>query len=185
MPHLGDIKNIDESVSDIYNIQEYIPSPCETSTQQANFDEIVTVKVTKDPILRCEDNINIKRINETSEQNKMTLLIPHETKPVNRLYGSTRHLFQKQIMKENSEETTFLLSVPSVRKSEDNKIPIPKHDSQESVQRIITERRKLDENLKDIDKYDIFEVTRKESDENSTVAKGQRGKGSTEGDSQC
>lgn len=182
MPHLGDIKNIDESVSDIYNTQEHVPHYRDKSNQQ-NFDEILTIRVPREP--KNEDSVNIKRINETNDQNKRSLLVPHEPKPVNRLFGSTKHLFQKQLSMETVEETTFLLSVPNTRRTEDIKIPLPKHDSQESVQRIITERRKLDENLKDINKYDIFEVTRKQSNENTSAGDGQRDKDNTEGDSQC
>lgn len=36
---------------------------------------------------------------------------------------------------------------------------MPKHDSQESVERIISERRMLDDNFKDVKKHDIFDVT--------------------------
>lgn len=183
MPHLGDIKNIDESISDIYNTQEHVVLTRDKNNQQTNFDEIVTIRVPREP--KIEDTVNVKRVNETNDQNKRTLLIPHETKPVNRLFGSTKHLFQKQLSVDTVEETTFLLSVPNTRKSEDIKIPLPKHDSQESVQRIITERRKLDENLKEINKYDIFEVPRKQSNENMAEVDGQRDKDSTEGDSQC
>lgn len=184
MPHLGDIKNIDESISDIFNIPEHVPPSRDNKTnQQTNLDEIVTIKVPREP--KNEDTVNVKRINETNDQNKRTLLVPHESKPVNRLFGSTKHLFQKQMSMETVEETTFLLSVPNTRKTGDIKIPLPKHDSQESVQRIITERRQLDENLKEINKYDIFEVTRKQSNEKMADNEGQRDKDSTEGDSQC
>lgn len=114
MPHLGDIKNIDESISDIYSTQEYNSRLRDKSNQQINLDEIVTIKVLKEPTPKNEDTINVKRVNETNDLNKRTLLIPHETKPVNRLYGSTKHLFQKQVITDASEETTFLLSVPNI-----------------------------------------------------------------------
>lgn len=177
MAHLGDIKNIDESISDIYSTQEHAPHFRDKSNQQ-NFDEIVTIRVPR------EDMVNVKRTNETNDQNKRSLLIPHDPKPVNRLFGSTKHLFQKQMSMETVEETTFLLSVPNTRKTEEIKIPLPKHDSQESVQRIITERRKLDENLKEINKYDIYEVSRKQSNGKTGEGDGEN-KDNTEGDSQC
>lgn len=181
MPHLGDIKNIDESISDIYSTQEHTSHFRDKSGQQ-NVDEIVTIRVPREP--KTEDMVKVKRINETNDQNKRSLLVPHDPKPVNRLFGSTKHLFQKQLSMETVEETTFLLSVPNTRKTEEIKIPLPKHDSQESVQRIITERRKLDENFKEINKYDIYEVSRKQG--NGKTVEGDGGnKDNTEGDSQC
>lgn len=98
-----------------------------------------------------------KKINEATEMQTAKLLAPPENKPIHKLYGSTKHLFQKQVSMDLGEDSPFLLTVPSI-KIADPKVPLPKHDSQESVQRIITERRKLDENLKGFSQYDIFDV---------------------------
>lgn len=185
MSHLGDIKNIDESVSDLYSTQECRPCSLDKSNQQANFDEIVTIRVPKEPSPKYEETVNVKRTNETNDQVRRILLIPHDPKPFNKMYGSTKQLFQKQASIDICEETPFLLTVPRIKKCEDVKVTLPKHDSQESVQRIITERRKLDENLKEINKFDIFEVTLKDSDNIIITGKGQRDKTSNESDSQC
>lgn len=167
MSNLDDIKNIDESTSDIYSIQEYqVPETYEKTyrqTSQANLDEIVTIS--SQPVtlqIPKLEEPKVKRTNETNGSNKL-LLVPPDGKPMHKLYGSTKHLFQKQLSMEVYEETPFLLTVPGKRPEEETKLP--KHDSQESVQRIITERRKLDENLKEINQYDIFEVTRNDSEE--------------------
>lgn len=134
---------------------------------QTNLDDIISVsqheKILKLP--QIEEKY-VKNINESSDTNLLLGVHP-ESKPINRLYGSTKHLFTKQKSVDITEETPFLLT--NITKTEEEeepegekelKIPkIPKHDSQESVQRIITERRKLDENLKDINQYDIFDIT--------------------------
>ncbi|KAJ8957404.1 hypothetical protein NQ318_004884, partial [Aromia moschata] len=154
MSHLEDLKNIDESVSDIYSIEE-VPYSAENNRQttRADLDEIVTVSARQEaaPATLKPPSLTLK------------LEDVKEAKPLHRLYGSTRHLFVKQLSMDIGEETPFLLSVKDVRAGEEPKIP--KHDSQESVQRIITERRKLDENLKEINRYDIFDVTRNGSEE--------------------
>ncbi|KAF2893229.1 hypothetical protein ILUMI_12948 [Ignelater luminosus] len=186
LSHLDDIKNIDESISDIYNIREMshyksndIPDRNRSFLHiQTNLDDIISVsqheKMLKLP--QIEEKYSIKNINESSDTN-LLLGVPTEQKPMHRLYGSTKHLFTKQKSIDISEETPFLLPATTYlapeSKSEEEadteeqseeiqelKIPkLPKHDSQESVQRIITERRKLDENLKDINQYDIFDIT--------------------------
>lgn len=124
LSNLEDIRNIDESVSDI----------------QSNLDEIIT-------IVSPAESKPLKKINED-----FLLAIPVEQKPLNKLYGSTKHLFVKQRSMEVTEETPFLLAAPA---KENNK-----HDSQESVERIISERRMLDDSFKDVRKDDIFDVTR-------------------------
>ncbi|KAJ8971627.1 hypothetical protein NQ314_000610, partial [Rhamnusium bicolor] len=131
---------------------------------QTNLDEIVTISPQTETMKPPKnEEPRIKKVNETNESNKL-LLVPLETKPLHRLYGSTKHLFQKQKSMDISEETPFLLTVPGTQQGGEPKIP--KHDSQESVQRIIKERRKLDEHFKDINQYDIFDVTRNSSEEN-------------------
>lgn len=186
LSHLDDIKNIDESISDIYNIREMshyksndIPDRNRSFLHiQTNLDDIISVsqheKMLKLP--HIEEKYSIKNINESSDTN-LLLGVPTEQKPMHRLYGSTKHLFTKQKSIDISEETPFLLPATtylapeskskeevdteeSPEEIQELKIPkLPKHDSQESVQRIITERRKLDENLKDINQYDIFDIT--------------------------
>nr|XP_015838484.1 PREDICTED: voltage-dependent T-type calcium channel subunit alpha-1G isoform X2 [Tribolium castaneum] len=153
--NMDDIRNIDESLSDIYSIQEVEKNH---HGRQANFDEIISLNQSE--LLRVpktEERFPLKRINETNENNR--LVLPVDPKP--KFYGSTKHLFTKQLSMEITEETPFL-QVPSqveANKPEDKELKLPKHDSQESVQRIITERRKLDENLKEFNEYDIFDVT--------------------------
>lgn len=183
LSNLDDIKNIDESVSDIYSIQECSPITSDKGMRQSNFDEIVTISSSRESIYPKFEELVVKRTNETNEQSINILLVPQDTKPFHKLYGSTKHLFTKQLSMDISEETPFLLTVPgSHQKGEQQKTPLPKHDSQESVQRIITERRKLDENLKEINQYDIFDVTRNDSEEKLVE---QRGGGNNESDSQC
>lgn len=129
LSNLEDIRNIDESVSDI----------------QTNLDEIVTIV---SPI----EAKPLKKINED-----FLLAIPMEQKPLHKFYGSTKHLFVKQKSMDVTEETPFLLAAPTkVDEDEDGKMP--KHDSQESVERIISERRMLDDSFKDVRKHDIFDV---------------------------
>ncbi|KAK4874817.1 hypothetical protein RN001_014177 [Aquatica leii] len=171
LSHLDDIKIIDKSVIyDIYNIDDYDTNiiPVKNLTQ-TNLDEIINVSQ-HEHLLKLpdiEEKYLLKNINESCETN-LLLGVPTETKPLNRRHGSTKQLFTKQKSFEITEETPFLLStylVPDAKpqadvETEELKIlKIPKHDSQESVQRIITERRKLDENLKDINQYDIFDIT--------------------------
>lgn len=99
---------------------------------------------------------------------------PVDTKPMHRLYGSTKHLFVKQKSVDLGEEVPVGLSVPT-HQVEINLTPeskLPKHDSQESVQRIISERRLLDDNLKEVGRHDIYEV-RHASDENLVGEKGE------------
>ncbi|XP_049817444.1 voltage-dependent T-type calcium channel subunit alpha-1H-like isoform X2 [Aethina tumida] len=154
MANLDDIKNIDESTSDIYSIQEIRLPEKNLRQQQTNLDEIITVNT--DNLLKLpkiEDKV--KRTNETTDTNR--LFVPHEQKPVSKLYGSTKHLFHKQLSMDVTEETPFLQSTNTLTVPEPN-LKIPKHDSQESVQRIITERRKMDENMKEINQFDIFDV---------------------------
>ncbi|XP_023310380.1 voltage-dependent T-type calcium channel subunit alpha-1H [Anoplophora glabripennis] len=170
LPNLDDIKNIDESTSDIYSIQEVqTPEEYEKNYRpiaQTNLDEIITISSQPETLkVPKMEEPKVKRTNETNgtSSSKLLLVLP-EVKPLHKLYGSTKHLFQKQLSMDISEETPFLLTVPGMQPGEETKLP--KHDSQESVQRIITERRKLDENLKEINQYDIFDVTRNSSEEN-------------------
>lgn len=72
-------------------------------------------------------------------------------------YGSTKHLFARATKQNDiTEETPFLNHDESESSTEMSKIHKP--DSQENVQRIISERRLLDENLKDINQFEIFDV---------------------------
>lgn len=181
------MRNIDDSISDIYSIQEivsYEDSPPTTKKPlreftRINLDEIITYPPLESNTIhqlkvpKIEDaQKELKRINETQETNR--LFVPQECKPVNKLYGSTKHLFQKQVSMDIYDETPFLIPA-DISVGESMKIPCsdfsgdqrdrsdclrpPRHDSQESVQRIITERRKLDEQLKEFDQYDIFDTT--------------------------
>lgn len=172
MANLDDIRNIDESLSDIYSIQENKMN--DNLERNLRYDEIITLSTrdlsTSPPPPPPTSNLvklikneqqPLKRINETNESNnnKRLLGLPTESLSLSKLYGSTKHLFMKQQPQQHqqqaevTEETPFLLSVPS------SEIKLPKHDSQESVHRIITERRKLDEkNLREINKNNIFDM---------------------------
>ena len=122
---------------------------------------------------------NVNEVNRTQridEPKQLLLSAPKEDqKPLHRLFGSTRHLFVRQKATDIpiTEETPFLtvtLPVPSSTASErvivaeavvnEEKRPLTKkHDSQESVHRVITERRNRDEGLLErVDRFDIFEV---------------------------
>lgn len=159
------IKSIDESTTDLQ--ESTTPRKPRPKPIQENLDDIITINVP-------EPSKPDKKINRDIE-GSFLLVIPQEQKPLHRLYGSTRHLFSKQKSMEITEETPFLLetdlSVPEtkllVETVEMNLRPEPsvslvKNDSQESVQRIISERRKLDENFKDIDQSDIYDITNKD-----------------------
>lgn len=180
LANLDDIRNIDESLSDIYNIRECASEEAEDKFVrhhlQTNLDDIIALN-RSDNFLRIrepEEKYPLKRINESNDANLLSL--PVEQKPLHKLYGSTKHLFSRQKSMEITEETPFLLTpsvhvieAPKSSSSKDYKgkeLRIPKHDSQESVQRVITERRMLDENFKDIDQFDIFDVSTHSSEEN-------------------
>lgn len=162
--------------SDIYSIHEYKKDPIEKNHRQqmqTDLDEIITLSQSESLLKapKSEERFPLKRINETNEDNR--LLVPQVSLPISKFYGSTQHLFAKPA---KAEENSFLqstnsLEVPqkqgveeveinvegSVEGDKELKSGIPKHDSQESVQRITSERRKLDENLKEYDC--IFDVT--------------------------
>ncbi|XP_048519457.1 voltage-dependent T-type calcium channel subunit alpha-1G isoform X3 [Dendroctonus ponderosae] len=186
MSNISDIKNIDDSITDIYSIQEV--ACCDESppdrkdaireSTRLNLDEILTIPPMESSVthqLRVS-NIDspqnyLKTVNEIQEHNISRLLVPQETKPINRLYGSTKHLFQKQVSMDLYEETPFLTppgggslnpassKFTSEKRDRSECFKPPRHDSQESVQRIITERRQLDETLKELDKFDIFDIS--------------------------
>jgi hypothetical protein len=187
--NLDDIRNIDESVSDIYSIQEYKSTDAVEKNHrlqmQTNLDEIISFGQNEAllKVPKSEERFPLKRINETNENNR--LMVPPDPKP--KLYGSTKHLFTKQLSMDITEETPFLqptLAVPQTQAEINKQEMIPKHDSQESVQRIITERRKLDENLKELNEYDIFDVTHS-SEENLVERDEQREKTDGENENQC
>lgn len=121
----------------IRNIDESV------SDIQSDLDEIIT-------IVSPAESKPLKRINED-----FLLAVPVEQKPSHKM-----RLFVKQKSMEVTEETPFLLAAPS--KADDD----VKHDSQESVERIISERRMLDDHFnKDVRKNDIFDVTHTQKDD--------------------
>lgn len=192
LSHLDDIKNIDESTSDIYNIRESssfknLDEKNKTILHiQTNFDDIITINQHSDLLKVTErDDPNILKVAEKETSNlcppktvkENVLTIPVEQKPLHKLYGSSKHLFRQISVDICNEQTPFLLTTQqSMDESEKTEpvvsIELKLHDSQESVQRIISERRKLDDNLKEIDEFDIFERTDacKENSENRDVA---------------
>lgn len=165
LSNMEGIKSIDESTTDLQ--ETATPRKPRPKPIQENLDDIITINVP-------EPSKPEKRTNRDNE-GSFLLVIPQEQKPLHRLYGSTRHLFAKQRSMEITEETPFLLetdlSIPEtkllIEKAEVNLRPEPavtlvKNDSQESVQRIISERRKLDESFKDIDQSDIYDITNRD-----------------------
>lgn len=146
LSNMEDMRNIDDSVSDIYSIQEVVSS--EDSPPGLN--------------KTCPMEFNQNRISTNETDNRLKL--PSETKPLNRLYGSTKHLFQKQLCMDVEEETPFLSAPTSVKS-----VKPQRHDSQESVQRIISERRQRDETLKDFDRNDIYDTAHFSNEEQKKV----------------
>lgn len=115
---------------------------------------------------------------EAKPQKTNILTIPMEPKPLHKLYGSTKHLFRQKSM-EVTEQTPFLLTPQqSMEESEKSEpvvcIELKLHDSQESVQRIISERRKLDDKLKDINEFDIFERRTDDKKDVAQISSGSR-----------
>nr|XP_022916967.1 voltage-dependent T-type calcium channel subunit alpha-1G-like isoform X2 [Onthophagus taurus] len=177
--NLDDIKNIDESISDIYSIKDVKNIDFEKN-RRMNFEDYKSLNQIE-PFLKKTDveieKYPLKNINENAplETGNVLLSVPIE-KPIHRLYGSTKHLFSKQKSMEITEETPFLspntLTVPEIKivakieMDEPTNIQMPKHDSQESVQRIITERRKRDD-LRDINQYDIYDLSTNQEKEES------------------
>lgn len=161
LSNMEDMRNIDDSVSDIYSIQEVASS--EESPPGLNFTINKSLRADLDETHTCP----IMESNRTSSSRKSTnetdnlLKLPSEAKPLNRLYGSTKHLFQKQLCMDVEEETPFLSTPPSVKPQ--------RHDSQESVQRIISERRQRDETLKDFDRNDIYDTAHFSNEEQKKV----------------
>lgn len=165
LSNMDDIRNIDESISDIY--KSSIDESNEKNVRhrlRTNLEDIIALnrsdnflKISTEP----EEKYALKKINETIDNNTNLLSLPVEQKPLHKLYGSTKYLFTRQKSIDITEETPFLLAptLHVIDTDKEKELKIPKHDSQESVQRVITERRKLDDNFKDIDQYDIFDVS--------------------------
>lgn len=149
LANMDDIRNIDESLPDIRGVREH---KSESRRPSSHLDEIVVAE----PEEKRKDNF--------------LLAVSQEQKPLHKLYGSSRHLFAKQRGLDLTEETRFLLTVSKPPRMlvenveinttpEDSDLKIPKHDSQESVERIISERRRLDDSFKDVEQHNIYEVT--------------------------
>ncbi|XP_074036001.1 voltage-dependent T-type calcium channel subunit alpha-1G isoform X2 [Leptinotarsa decemlineata] len=109
--NLDDIKNIDESLSDIYSIQETVPERFEKNHKQVNLDEIVTISPSTETVPKKQKEDN-KPKKTNNEQSNMQLVVPQEGKLFQKMYGSTKHLFQKQPSMDVGEETPFLLTIP-------------------------------------------------------------------------
>lgn len=177
LSNFDDIKSIDESTSDIYNIRDsYKKSDDKNSLLhfQTNYDDIITInqhpdllKVNVEETNLCPQislNDNYLKLPTEKSVNENILKLPSEQKPLHKLYGSTKHLFRQRPIDLCNEETPFMqISEDTDRSEPITTVELKIHDSQESVQRIISERRKLDENFKDINEFDIFEQTDRES----------------------
>ncbi|CAH1116001.1 unnamed protein product [Phaedon cochleariae] len=119
MPHIEDIKNIDESVPDIYSIQEFVvPEHHEKNYNQINFDEILTIPDTNDKTPKEVKPRTPRSPRRTSnEQRNVLLAVPQEVKPLHRMFGSTKHLMQKQLSMDVSDDNPYLLSIPGAQDS--------------------------------------------------------------------
>lgn len=172
LSNFDDIKSIDESASDIYNIRDNYKRKEDKNSfhLQTNYDDIITInqhpdflKVTTDDNNLCPAislNDNFLKIPGEKSLGDNILKIPSEQRSLHKLYGSTKHLFRQRSMDVCNEETPFIQVSEETDRSEPiTNVELKIHDSQESVQRIISERRKLDETLKDINEFDIFEQT--------------------------
>lgn len=223
LSHLDDIKNIDESTSDLYNIQETVDvKNLEDRNKsllhiETNFDDIITINQHTENLLKVKENEenNLLKISEkdisvcppskilkerephkpstkTIKENILSipaetkptktsisltvpdakppkikenvLMVPMEQKPLHKLYGSTKHLFRQKSMDVCSEQTPFLLSAQQSTEESDKSEPavsieLRLQDTHDTVQRIISERRKLDGQLKEVEDFDIFERT--------------------------
>ncbi|KAK9883220.1 hypothetical protein WA026_001409 [Henosepilachna vigintioctopunctata] len=161
-PNFEYIKNIDESTSEIYDISEYKIKDSSAKSDrknyvQTNLDDVV-ISVGKDaPKSTRIDEIRLRKPSETENN---LLNVPLGEKPSHRKFGSTKNLFVKQFSMDLSEEAPFLPSEKGTHEyvSEVVSLNILKHDSQESVQRIITERRKVDGKSSETED-DIFDHT--------------------------
>lgn len=205
LSHFDDIKSIDESTSDIYNVRElqrrdsskrrkedknsllHIQTNFDETQEayvremqrrdsskrrkedksnllhvQTNFDDIITINQHSDLLRVADNNLCPQTDSLKLPQEKMLsdnmLKLPMEQRPLHKLYGSTKHLFRQKSVEIN-EETPFIQVTETDHSEPITNVELKIHDSQESVQRIISERRKLDENLKDINEFDIFERT--------------------------
>lgn len=221
LTHLDDIKNIDESTSDIYNIPETVNAKHVEERSllhiQTNFDDIITINQHTENMLKVKENEqgNLLKVSERDinvyppakllkekEQYKPTtktikenilsisgqakplktcmsltvpdtkllkikenvLMVPMEQKPLQKLYGSTKHLFRQKSMDVCNEQTPFLLSPQQSTEESDKSEPavsieLRLQDTHDTVQRIISERRKLDGQMKEVEDFDIFERT--------------------------
>lgn len=161
-----DIKSIDESTSDIYNIRESYKKDEKNSLLnfQAHYDDIITIN--QHPVEQanlCLQTDSYLKLPTEKSVNENILKLPTEQKPLQKLYGSTKHLFRQRSFDLCNEETPFIQVSEDTGRSEPiASVELKIHDSQESVQRIISERRKLDENFKDVNEFDIFEQIERE-----------------------
>ncbi|XP_050308824.1 voltage-dependent T-type calcium channel subunit alpha-1G-like isoform X2 [Anthonomus grandis grandis] len=157
--NMDDMRNIDDSLSDLYNIQE-MPRNVK--------NDIHKVIVYSNPEITVTKQLEVPK-KKPYQENINRLSVMQKSKH----YGSSRHLLQKQASMDLHEVTPFIIPPPegydtlkippAVEKFNYFKTKI--NDSQESVQRIVAERRKLDEKLKEFDFRDIFN-TRHCSEEN-------------------
>ncbi|XP_025832292.1 voltage-dependent T-type calcium channel subunit alpha-1G-like, partial [Agrilus planipennis] len=176
LENLDDIKVIDESLSDISKMLD-LPSvkTHSVSRESLTLDKPYEIKEKHE----YGEKHPSKNVNQMKDFNRLAL--PIEQKHAHKMYGSTKHLFHKQKSIEDNDESTFLLTIPSVSlntteseiDNEKTEIELTapkifKHDSQESVHRIIKERRKLDETLKDVNQHDIFNTAQSSEERDSS-----------------
>lgn len=110
--------------------------------------------------LQRKDSVKSEGANpkQASEADGNLLSVVTAERPSHRRFGSTKNLFVKQFSMDISEETPFLGDEEAV-KSTDSEIVvlnIIKHDSQESVERVIKERRKVEGKSSETDE-DIYD----------------------------
>ncbi|KAL3273058.1 hypothetical protein HHI36_014513 [Cryptolaemus montrouzieri] len=147
LPNIENIRSIDESISETYDISDYNAKESIRNDRknyaQTNIDDSANLGRSDSMKSAKSEDLKPKKSNDVETN---LLSIPSSDKPMHKRYGSTKNLFVKQFSMDISEETPFLPVTDSSKfdVSETVTLNILKHDSQESVQRIITERRKVD-----------------------------------------
>ncbi|XP_044760613.1 voltage-dependent T-type calcium channel subunit alpha-1H isoform X2 [Coccinella septempunctata] len=150
LSNVDNIKNIDESASELFDISEH----------KAKRDRRVPVQTSLDGASTFERKDSVRSVKsegmksrQSSETDGNLLSVTMGERPTHRRYGSTKNLFVKQFSMDVSEETPFL----GGNEPETVSLTIIKHDSQESVERIIQERRKIEGSKSSETEDDIYD----------------------------
>ncbi|XP_045478266.1 voltage-dependent T-type calcium channel subunit alpha-1G isoform X2 [Harmonia axyridis] len=167
LSNVDNIRSIDESVSEVLDISEFKTKKEKKLFGQTSLDEPSKFE-RKDSVKSVKSEVVKSR-----ETDSNLLSVQVGERPTHKRYGSTKNLFVKQFSMDISEETPFL---GSSAQPETVSLNIMKYDSQESVQRIIEERRKMEGKSSETDE-DIY-------DHNCEERTG-RGEGKNDTESRC